>query len=155
MSRLGELLHVRRYHLLPTVVRIVLAATPGGCNRERPLLGRKQVKQVVGLWLFRARGMVGGGARRHQPGDRAAGTIFHPGFIVRCRHRVPRRAFVAGTICGAGYFLDTNALAKLYHEEVGSQYVERLLVSPEQNVRRLPLVAGRDGIGACDQGADR
>jgi predicted nucleic acid-binding protein len=41
-----------------------------------------------------------------------------------------------------GYFLDTSALAKLYHEEVGSQYVERLLASPEQDVvvSRLSLV---------------
>ena len=42
----------------------------------------------------------------------------------------------------AGYFLDTSALAKLYHEEVGSQYVERLLASPERTVvvSRLSLV---------------
>jgi len=42
----------------------------------------------------------------------------------------------------AGYFLDTSALAKLYHEEAGSQYVERLLTPPEHNVivSRLSLV---------------
>ena len=42
----------------------------------------------------------------------------------------------------AGYFLDTSALAKLYHEEAGSQYVERLLTLPEQNVviSRLSLL---------------
>jgi PIN domain nuclease of toxin-antitoxin system len=26
-----------------------------------------------------------------------------------------------------GYFLDTSALAKLYHQESGSDYVERIL----------------------------
>jgi hypothetical protein len=40
------------------------------------------------------------------------------------------------------HFLDTSALAKLYHEEDGSQYVERLLTAPESNtvVSRLSLV---------------
>ena len=42
----------------------------------------------------------------------------------------------------AGYFLDTSALAKLYHREVGSEYVERLLSASEQNIvlSRLSLV---------------
>ena len=42
----------------------------------------------------------------------------------------------------AGYFLDTSALAKLYHEEVGSHYVERLISSPENIIiiSRLSLV---------------
>ena len=42
----------------------------------------------------------------------------------------------------AGYFLDTSALAKLYHSEVGSQHVERLLAASGQNtvVSRLSLV---------------
>lgn len=30
----------------------------------------------------------------------------------------------------ASYFLDTSALAKLYHQEVGSHYVERLVEQP-------------------------
>jgi predicted nucleic acid-binding protein len=30
-------------------------------------------------------------------------------------------------------FLDTSALAKLYHQELGSNYVERLVDAPEEN----------------------
>jgi predicted nucleic acid-binding protein len=42
----------------------------------------------------------------------------------------------------AGYFLDTSALAKLYHEEPGSRYVERILIQPGSKViiSRLSLV---------------
>ena len=42
----------------------------------------------------------------------------------------------------AGYFLDTSALAKLYHEELGSDYVERILNQPGSKgiVSRLSLV---------------
>jgi predicted nucleic acid-binding protein len=42
----------------------------------------------------------------------------------------------------AGYFLDTSALAKLYHEETGSDYVESILDQPGSKgiVSRLSLV---------------
>jgi predicted nucleic acid-binding protein len=42
----------------------------------------------------------------------------------------------------AGYFLDTSALAKLYHEEPGSDYVESILNQPgsKGRVSRLSLV---------------
>jgi uncharacterized protein with PIN domain len=42
----------------------------------------------------------------------------------------------------SGYFLDTSALAKLYHQEDGSQYVERLVTVRESSVviSRLSLV---------------
>jgi len=42
----------------------------------------------------------------------------------------------------AGYFLDTSALAKLYHEESGSDYVESILNQPGSTgiVSRLSLV---------------
>ena len=42
----------------------------------------------------------------------------------------------------AGYFLDTSALAKLYHEELGSDYVESILNQPGSKgmVSRLSLV---------------
>ena len=42
----------------------------------------------------------------------------------------------------AGYFLDTSALAKLYHEEPGSDYVESILNQPGSKgiVSRLSLV---------------
>ena len=42
----------------------------------------------------------------------------------------------------AGCFLDTSALAKLYHEEPGSEYVERVLNQPGSSgvVSRLSLV---------------
>lgn len=41
-----------------------------------------------------------------------------------------------------GYFLDTSAFAKLYHQEAGSEYVERLVELPESVVvvSRLALV---------------
>ena len=41
-----------------------------------------------------------------------------------------------------GYFLDTSALAKLYQQEDGSQYVERLAVLWGANtiISRLSLV---------------
>jgi predicted nucleic acid-binding protein len=41
-----------------------------------------------------------------------------------------------------GYFLDTSALAKLYHEELGSDYVERILNQPGSKgvISRLSLV---------------
>lgn len=43
----------------------------------------------------------------------------------------------------AGSFLDTSALAKLYHEEPGSEYVERVVSQPGSKgfVSRLSLVA--------------
>ena len=42
----------------------------------------------------------------------------------------------------AGYFPDTSALAKRYHEELGSDYVERILSQPGSKgiVSRLSLV---------------
>jgi predicted nucleic acid-binding protein len=42
----------------------------------------------------------------------------------------------------AGYFVDTSALAKLYHQEAGSEYVERVLSQPGSKgmVSRLTLV---------------
>ena len=42
----------------------------------------------------------------------------------------------------AGYFLDTSALAKRYHEELGSDYVESILNQPGSKgiVSRLSLV---------------
>ncbi len=42
----------------------------------------------------------------------------------------------------AGYFFDTSALAKLYHEEPGSDYVESILNQPGSKgiVSRLSLV---------------
>jgi predicted nucleic acid-binding protein len=42
----------------------------------------------------------------------------------------------------SGYFLDTSALAELYHQEDGSQYVERLVTVRESSVviSRLSLV---------------
>jgi predicted nucleic acid-binding protein len=42
----------------------------------------------------------------------------------------------------AGYFLDTSALAKLYHEELGSDYVERILNQPGAKgiVSRLSII---------------
>lgn len=42
----------------------------------------------------------------------------------------------------SGYFLDTSALAKLYHQEDGSQYVERLAAVGGSNaiISRLSLV---------------
>jgi predicted nucleic acid-binding protein len=42
----------------------------------------------------------------------------------------------------AGSFLDTSALAKLYHEEAGSEYVERIVGQPGSRgfVSRLSLV---------------
>jgi predicted nucleic acid-binding protein len=42
----------------------------------------------------------------------------------------------------AGYFIDTSALAKLYHEEPGSDYVERIVNQPGSKgiVSRLSLV---------------
>lgn len=42
----------------------------------------------------------------------------------------------------AGYFLDTSALAKLYHQERGSDYVERILNQPGSKgvISRLSLV---------------
>jgi len=41
-----------------------------------------------------------------------------------------------------GYFLDTSALAKLYHQETGSHYVERILNEPGSKgiISRLSLV---------------
>ena len=41
-----------------------------------------------------------------------------------------------------GFFLDTSALAKLYHEEAGSEYVARIVSQPGPNgiVSRLSLV---------------
>jgi uncharacterized protein len=41
-----------------------------------------------------------------------------------------------------GYFLDTSALAKLYHEEIGSEYVESILNRPGSKaiVSQLSLV---------------
>jgi uncharacterized protein len=41
-----------------------------------------------------------------------------------------------------GYFLDTSALAKLYHQEPGSDYVERILNEPTSKgiISRLSLV---------------
>ena len=41
-----------------------------------------------------------------------------------------------------GYFLDTSALAKLYHQETGSKYVEALFASPDSKlvISRLSLV---------------
>jgi predicted nucleic acid-binding protein len=41
-----------------------------------------------------------------------------------------------------GYFIDTSALAKLYHQEPGSQYVERILNEPGSKgiISRLSLV---------------
>ena len=59
----------------------------------------------------------------------------------------------------AGYFLDTSALAKLYHEEAGSDYVERILTQPRSKgiVSRLSLVemesvfAIKVRTGALDQ----
>lgn len=42
----------------------------------------------------------------------------------------------------AGYFLDTSALAKLYHRELGSEYIERIVSQPGSNgiISRLSLV---------------
>lgn len=42
----------------------------------------------------------------------------------------------------AGYFVDTSALAKLYHEEFGSDYVEGMLNRPGSRgmISRLSLV---------------
>jgi PIN domain nuclease of toxin-antitoxin system len=42
----------------------------------------------------------------------------------------------------AGYFLDTSALAKLYHKEPGSDYVEQILDQPDSKgfISRLSLV---------------
>src|SRR5207253_2506508 len=42
----------------------------------------------------------------------------------------------------AGYFLDASALAKLYHEETGSNYVENILNQPGSKgiISRLSLV---------------
>jgi len=42
----------------------------------------------------------------------------------------------------SGHFLDTSALAKLYHHESGSEYVERLVAVRESNtiISRLSLV---------------
>lgn len=42
----------------------------------------------------------------------------------------------------SGYFLDTSALAKLYHQEDGSYFVERLLTArvPSTVISRLSLV---------------
>jgi hypothetical protein len=42
----------------------------------------------------------------------------------------------------AAYFLDTSALATLYHEELGSDYVERILNEPGSKgiISRLSLV---------------
>lgn len=42
----------------------------------------------------------------------------------------------------AGYFFDTSALAKLYHQEPGSEYVERILDQPGSKgiISRLSLV---------------
>ena len=42
----------------------------------------------------------------------------------------------------AGYFLDTSALAKLYHKELGSDYVESILNQPKSKsiVSRLSLI---------------
>ena len=41
----------------------------------------------------------------------------------------------------AGYFLDTSGLAKLYHQEPGSDYVERILNQPGSKgvISRLSL----------------
>jgi predicted nucleic acid-binding protein len=41
-----------------------------------------------------------------------------------------------------GYFLDTSALAKLYHEEIGSDYVESILNQPGSKgiISQLSLV---------------
>jgi predicted nucleic acid-binding protein len=41
-----------------------------------------------------------------------------------------------------GFFLDTSALAKLYHEEAGSEYVERIVSQPGSTgiVSRLSLI---------------
>ncbi len=39
----------------------------------------------------------------------------------------------------ANVFLDTSALAKLYHQELGSDYVERLLDTQENRVFVSPL----------------
>jgi PIN domain nuclease of toxin-antitoxin system len=40
------------------------------------------------------------------------------------------------------YFLDTSALAKLYHKEAGSEYVDRILRDTESRslISRLSLV---------------
>ena len=42
----------------------------------------------------------------------------------------------------ASYFLDTSALAKLYHQEAGSLHVERLIEQPGSTViiSRLSLI---------------
>jgi uncharacterized protein len=42
----------------------------------------------------------------------------------------------------SGYFLDTSALAKLYHQEDGSQYLEQLVTTSGSNtfISRLSLV---------------
>jgi uncharacterized protein len=42
----------------------------------------------------------------------------------------------------AGYFLDTSAIAKLYHQEPGSDFIERLVAVPDSRpiVSRLSLV---------------
>ena len=42
----------------------------------------------------------------------------------------------------AGYFVDTSALAKLYHQEAGSDYVERIVSHAGSNgiISRLSLV---------------
>jgi predicted nucleic acid-binding protein len=39
-----------------------------------------------------------------------------------------------------GYFLDTSALANLYHKEAGSDYVERILIEPRSFISRLSIV---------------
>jgi uncharacterized protein with PIN domain len=39
----------------------------------------------------------------------------------------------------ANFFLDTSALAKLYHKEIGSDYLERVLQQPGACVLISPL----------------
>jgi predicted nucleic acid-binding protein len=85
--------------------------------------------------------MVGGEARRHQPRSRATGTLVHPGFSIRHRHLVARRALVTGTICG--WILSRHERASEVVPQRDWFGVRRAaLASSEQNaiVSRLSLV---------------
>ena len=52
-------------------------------------------------------------------------------------------------------FLDTSALAKLYHEQPGSDYVERILNRPGSKgiASRLSLVEMESVFALCDASA--
>ena len=76
------------------------------------------------------------------------------GFFVRYRHCVPRRALVAGSICERllpryqrpGEALSPGRWFAICRASCHCSRVKR---------RRLPPVASRDGVRACDRGPDR